>query len=562
MIRMKKSFLFVAILATAMLAGCAKVQQPDQINVNPSPLTVVGNKVTADITGTFPAKKFAKKGVLTVTPVLKYDGGEALAQPVTYVGEKAKENGKVVNYKNGGKYSQTAVFDYIPAMEKAELYLRCHVTVGSKSYDIPDFKVADGVVTTSTLAGAKDLKPAITPDKFQRVIQEIQAADIKFLIQQANLRQSELKSQEMKDLLAAAKDAKKAENKEINKVEVKGYASPDGGMDLNEKLAKNREKNAENYLKNQLKRQKINNAIESEITAEDWEGFQKAMENSNIADKNLVLRVLSMYSDPEEREAQIKNLSAVYKTIAVEILPALRRSRLQITTDIIGKSDDEIKALAKEDAKQLNVEELLYAATLFTDRADIEACYAKCAEIYADYRACNNWANLYLKDGNLAKAKELYLRANQLKANDPDVNYNLALIAMYEGNLAAAEANLGKAVGTKANLSAALGTLNTMKGDYKTATTAYGNEASNNAAVQHILNEDYAQARKVLNSIEKPNSLTYYLKAIVGARTNDRDAVLTNLKTACQDAELKAYAKNDIEFAKYAELPEYQAIVK
>ena len=563
MIRMKKSFLFVTILATAMLASCSKVvQQPEQINVNPNPLTVVGNKVNAEITGTFPAKKFAKKGVLTITPVLKYEGGEVLGQPVTYVGEKAKENGKVVNYKNGGKYSQSVSFDYIPAMAKSELYLRCHAVVGKKVYDIPDIKVADGVIATSKLASVKDLNPAVTPDKFQRIIQEIQTADIKFLIQQANLRQSELNSKEMKDLLAAAKDAQKAENKEINKIEVKGYASPDGGMELNEKLATNREANTQKYLQGKLKKDKIDNAIESEITAEDWAGFQKAMENSNIADKDLVLRVLSMYSDPEEREAQIKNLSAVYKTIADEILPELRRSRLAITTDIIGKSDEQIMQLAKEDAKQLNVEELLYGATLFSDAADKEACYAKCAELYGDYRAYNNWGNIYFAQGNYARAKELYNQANNIKAGDPNVNYNLGLCAMAEGDLTGAEAFLGKAAGTNANLNAALGTLNTMKGDYKSATKAYGNSVSNNAAVQQILNEDYASARKTLNSISNPNSLTYYLKAIVGARTNDRDAVLTNLKTACQDADLKAYAKSDIEFAKYADLDEFKAIVK
>ena len=325
---MKKGLFLGLIAAAVMLASCNKtLQKPDEITVNPSPLVLKGGKVDAAITGTFPEKKFAKKGVLTVTPVLKYAGKEALGEPVTYVGEKAKENGKTVNYRNGGKYTQTCSFDYVPEMRVSELYLRFEAKVGKKVIEIPDVKIADGVVTTPELADAKDNKTAGTPDKFQRVIQELTEADIKFLIQSAEIRSSEAKNESVKALQAAIKDAKDNEKKEINKIEVSGYASPDGGMDLNEKLAQNRQKAAANFLKKDLKKNKVANDVEANITAEDWEGFQKAMENSNMQDKDLVLRVLSMYSDPEEREAQIKNLSSVYGTIAEEILPALRRSR-------------------------------------------------------------------------------------------------------------------------------------------------------------------------------------------------------------------------------------------
>ncbi|MBR1878514.1 MAG: tetratricopeptide repeat protein [Paludibacteraceae bacterium] len=561
---MKKGLFLSLIAAVAVLASCSKtLPQPEQIQVNPSPLEKVGNKVNADITGTFPAKKFAKKGVLVVTPVLKYGDQEAVGEPVTYVGEKAKENGKTVNYKAGGKYSQKCSFDYVPEMKESELYLRFKATVGKKEIEIPDLKIADGVMATSELAKASDNKTANTPDKFQRIIQENTEADIRFLIQQANLRSSETNSADMKALQEAIKDAKENDRKEINKIEVSGYASPDGGVSLNEKLAKNRQSASQKFLQKTLKKNKVQNAVEANITAEDWDGFQKAMENSNIQDKELVLRVLSMYSDPEEREAQIKNLSAVYKTIADEILPALRRSRLILTTDLIGKSDDEIRELAKNDPSQLSVEELLYAATLTDDNNEKMAIYNKVAELYGDYRAYNNMGELYFKEGNVAEARRCYAKALEIQPNDPDVNYNAGVAAMADGDIAKAEEYLGKAAGTKADLNSAMGTLYTMKGDYAAAKNAYGDKATNNAAVQQILDEDYAAARQTLDNVKEPNATTAYLKAVVAARTNDKANVLANLRNAVeQDASLKARAKADIEFSKFAEDEEFKAIVK
>ncbi|MBO5014038.1 MAG: tetratricopeptide repeat protein [Paludibacteraceae bacterium] len=563
---MKKSLFLASVIAVALLTSCGTAVQPDQVSVNPSPLTVVGNKVEAEITGTFPVKKFAKNAVLTVTPVLKYNGGEAVSKSVTYVGEKAKENGQVVSYAEGGKYTQVAIFDYVPQMAKSELYLRFEARKGNKVVTLPDVKIADGVISTAKLAvaTAEEVKPQIASDKFQRIIQEVQEADIRFLIQQATLRNSELKSQEMKDLHAAIKEADTAENKAINKIEVAGYASPDGEQGLNEKLADARQANAEKYLAKQLKKAKVDAEIESNVTAEDWAGFQKAMEASNIQDKELVLRVLSMYTDPEERETQIKNLSAVYKTIADEILPALRRSRLILTTDLIGKSDEEIAALAKTDPRALSVDELLYAATLTQDATEKMALYTKATELFPqDHRAYNNIGMLQFSQGKVADARRSFAKALQMVPADPDVNYNAGIAAMAENDLVQAEQYLGRAAGTKGDLKAAMGTLYTMKGDYTAAKTAYGSEATNNAAVQQILNEDYAAARQTLARVAKPNATTAYLAAVVAARTNDRNAVYSNLKVAVQrNAQMKAKAQNDIEFAKYQADEQFQAIVK
>ena len=563
---MKKHFLMLSVIALAVLTSCNKnLPNPEQVKINPSPMAVAADKVNVDITGTFPEKKFAKNGVLVVTPVLKSGDQELKGEPITYVGEKVKENGTQVNFKEGGSYRQHATFDYNGDMDKnTKLYLRFEGKVGKKTVEIPDLLVAEGLNTTAKNVSASDNKPQITADKFQRVIQQMQEADILFLIQQANLRSSETGSQKVKDLQAAIKEANDNERKAIHSLEVAGYASPDGAQALNEKLAKNRQDAAQKFLAKDMKKNKIDQAIESNITAEDWDGFKAAMENSNIQDKDLVLRVLSMYSDPEEREKQIKNISAAYKNIANEILPALRRSRLILTTDLIGKSDEEITELAKNDPAALNVEELLYAATLTNDRAEKIRIYKKATELFAnDYRGFNNLGMVYMEEGNVAEARRCFASALQLEPNNPDVNYNAGVAAMAEGDLKKAEEHLGKAAGTQANLGAAMGPLYTMKGDYKKASGAYGQSATNNAAVQQILNEDYAGAKKTLEAVAEPNATTAYLKAVVAARTNAKADVLSNLKNAiAQDASLKAKAANDVEFAKFAEDADFQAIVK
>ena len=561
---MKKHLLMFAALAI-VLSSCGKLDRPEQIKVNPSPMAVVGNNVDVDIQGTFPEKKFAKKGVLVVTPVLKYGDKEILGEPVTYVGEKAKENGTQVNYKAGGSYRQHARFAYDGAMDKnTKLYLRFNAKIGKKEIEIPDVLIAEGLNKTAKMVSAKDNNPQVTADKFQRVIQQMQEADILFLIQQATLRNSETGSQKIKDLQAAIKEANANEKKAIHSLEVAGYASPDGAQALNEKLAKNRQDAAQKFLAKDLKKNKINQGIESNITAEDWEGFKTALESSNIQVKEMVLRVLSMYNDPEEREKQIKNIAAAYKAIADQILPALRRSRLILTTDLIGKSDDEITALAKNDPAALNVEELLYSATLTNDNAEKIRIYKRATEQFPnDYRGFNNLGMVYMNENNVAEARRCFQKALQLEPNNADVNYNAGVAAMADGDLNKAEEHFGKAAGTQADLAAAMGTLSTMKGDYKNAGKALNNSNTNNAAVVKILNEDYAGAKKVLDNVAEPNATTAYLKAVVAARTNAKADVLSNLKNAvAQDAAMKAKAANDVEFAKYAEDAEFLAIVK
>ena len=460
----------------------------------------------------------------------------------------------------------SAHFDYVPEMAKSELFLRCRVKVGKKTYDIPDVKVADGLVAIAKMASVKsdELKPAVTPDKFQRIIQEIQEADINFLINQANLRSSETKAEDVKALTSAAKEANENERKAINALEIAGYASPDGTEEHNAKLAENRQKVASKFLAKQLKKNKVEAEIASKFTAEDWDGFQKLMEASSIQDKELILRVLSMYTDPEQREREIKNLAAAYKNIAEDILPALRRSRIQLTIDLIGKSDAEILALLNEDASQLSVEELLFAATLVNSADEKLAVYEKAMELYStDYRAYNNAGLIQYEKGNIKEAARLYGKALEIAPSNPNINYNAAVAAMADGDLAKAEVLLGKAAGTSSDLGNALGTLYVMQGDYEKAQASFSKVPSNNAALQQILNEDYNAARNTLAAVANPNGTTAYLQAVIAARTNDKDGVYSNLKVAIEkDAALKAKAAKDIEFAKFIDDAEFAAIIK
>lgn len=563
---MKKILMMTVAILAISLSSCKDMGAPTEIRCNPNPLVVVGNTVNAEISATFPEKYFKRKAVLTVQPVLKYNNTEIVADSAVFVGEKAKENGTKVAYKDGGKLEMSASFDYVPEMAKCELYLRCNVKVGKKTYAVPDVKVADGLVAIAKMASVKsdELKPAVTPDKFQRIIQEIQEADINFLISQSTLRSSETRAEDVKALTAAVKEANENERKAINALEIAGYASPDGTEDFNAKLAENRQKVASKYLAKQLKRNKVEVEIGSKFTAEDWDGFQKMMEASNIQDKELILRVLSMYNDPEQREREIKNLSAAYKAIAEEILPALRRSRIQLTIDLIGKSDAEILALLKENPAQLSVEEILFAATLVNTADEKLAVYNKTMELYpADYRAYNNAGLIQYEKGNIKEAARLYGKALEIAPANPNINYNAAVAAMADGDLAKAEVLLGKAAGTTSDLGNALGTLYVMQGDYEKAQSSFSKVPSNNAALQQILNEDYNAARNTLAAVAEPNGTTAYLQAVIAARTNDKNGVYTNLKTAvAKDAALKAKASKDIEFAKFADDAEFAAIIK
>ena len=554
----KKLYLPLVALMVLALSSCGKMGElsSDYFTTNPEVLEAVAGKVPVTINGKFPEKYMKKNATVEVTPVIRWNGGEAKGQPAMFQGEKVEGNGQTISYKVGGNYTMKANFDYVPEMANSELYLDFKITKGSKTYTIPSVKIADGVIATSELPTAASSNASYAEDAYQRIIKQAQEANIMFLIQQANLRNNQLNSAEMKEFHKKVAEVNAdTKNFKLNNIEVSAYASPDGGLKLNTGLAENREKNAEKYLNNQLKKAKIDANVDAKYTAQDWEGFQELVAKSNLQDKDLILRVLSMYQDPEQRENEIKNISSVYKTLADEILPQLRRARLTANYDIIGRSDEEINEAFDTDAKVLSVEELLYAATLTNDKARQNAIFTKTTQLFPnDFRAYNNLGEMAFAAGDMAKAESFFKQAAAKNANAPEVNANLGLCELVKNNVAAAETFLGKATGANA-ANEALGNLYIKQGQYQRAVNAFGDAKTNSAAQAQILAKDYNKAKATLEAIKDKDAMTDYLMAIVGARTNNESLVKNSIKSAiAKDASLATKAANDREFAKFASI--------
>ena len=550
----KRNYLLLSAASVLFMASCSKMGplSADNFTVTPNPLESQAGKVAATVNGTFPEKYMKKKAVVTVTPELRYANGQvAKGQSATFQGEKVMGNDQTISYKVGGRYTMKTSFDYVPEMQKSDMYLTFDARKGKKVYNVPAVKVADGVIATSelyrrTLASENGV---IAPDTFQRVNAKKQEANIKFLINQANIRKSELKNNSVKEFIEMLKKINAdREGLNIQNVEIQAYASPEGGVKFNDKLAGQRKNQSEKYVKNTLKQTKVDAALDAHYTAQDWEGFQKLVAASNLQDKDVILRVLSMYEDPQEREQQIRNMSAGFQELANGILPELRRSRLIINYETIGRSDEQIKEQYKNDASKLSADELLYSATLDETPAKQEEIYKKTVEAYPnDYRAYNNLAALALAKGDKEAAQQYAAKAAQLGSDTPEAQANLGLISLINGNVQDAERAISKGANSE-NVKAALGALNIAKGNYAQAESDFGKTASNTAALVQILNKNYAAAAKTLDKVENPNAMTDYLHAIAAARRGNKFAAASYLKEALQkDASLKEYADNDLE---------------
>ncbi len=565
----RKLFNVSLALATAIVlfaTSCSSSLKPlsqSNFKVTPSPLETVGMEIPVTVNGTFPEKWFHPNATVTITPVLKYAGNKELkAIPYTYQGEKAAGNGITIPKNRGGNFVMNFKFPYQEGMEVSELFMRFDAQIKNKKANLPDVKVADGVIATSMLADVLTTDPSFADDNFQRIIKEKQEEAIIFLIESAELRQSELTKEGLQAWKKRVEEAFNDPKQQIA-LEIGGYASPDGPWTLNETLARQRQKNSLNYLEKEFKKKNISTDINTQYTEEDWEGFRQLVQASDLQDKELIIRILEMYTDPEEREVQIKNLSHIYQELAETVLPQLRRARLIASIDIIGKTDDEIMSFWRNDPKQLNVEELLYASTLTSNDTEKERIYQYVTVNFPqDYRGWNNLGALFYKQGNINKAEQSFNRAAQISPNAPEVNMNQALIAMINNDLDKAEELLGKAGGAK-NLNAALGLLYLKKGEYNKAVEAFGNLKSNNAALAQLLVKDYNKASQTLAAIPNPDATTAYLAAIVAARTNNFNDVITNLQTAIQrDKSMAQKAANDLEFAKYRTNNEFVSLIQ
>lgn len=552
-----KQILLMASASVLVLSSCSKLGKlgADNFNVTPTPLEAVGGQVPATINGTFPTKYMKKKAQVTVTPVLKYEGGEAVGQSTTFQGEKVEGNGTTIQYKVGGTYTMKANFAYVDPMIQSDLYARFDAKKGKKTVKIPEVKIGYGVVATSQLLSRCNITAATAPDAYQRIIAQKQEANIKFLINQATLRASELKSVSVKDLGKILKEINdNNETRALTNIEVSAYASPDGKYSFNEKLAEKRQNVSSNYLKKELKKIKMEADVDTKFTAEDWEGFQELVSKSNLQDKEVILRVLSMYQDPEEREQQISNMSEVYTDIKQSILPELRRARLIVNYEIIGRSDAQILEQFTADPSKLSVEEMVYGANkLVKDDATRQKWNEAIAKQYpSDYRALNNMAQQAISKGDVAAAQNYLKQAANVNKNASEVNTNLALMALKSGDVAKAETYLSKGTGSD-TFKEVMGNLNIAKGNYTQAASDLAGVNTNSAALAQILAKDYTSAKTTLSKIKNADATTSYLQAVLAARTGDASALSSSLKNAIQqDATLAARAAKDLEFAKYA----------
>ena len=554
---MKKFQLLLLSSAAVVLTSCSGklgALSSDNFTVTPNPLETQAGKVPATITGSFPANYMKKKAVVQVIPELRFNGQSAVGQGATFQGESVLGNDQTINYKMGGVYDMKTSFNYQPEMQESELYLTFNARVGKKTVKIPDVKVATGVLATSELykRTLTSANAALSPDAFQRIVKQEQEANIKFLIGQANLRKSELQNNSVQEFVRLLQDiAAKQETLRLDNVEVTGFASPDGGFDINDRLASNRRAVAQKYVDQQMQKTGASGSIDTKYTAEDWDGFKQLVSASNIQDKDVILRVLSMYQDPEEREAQIRNISSAFRELADGILPQLRRSRLIANYEVIGRSDDQIKDQLQRDARQLSIEEMLYAGgQLYADNADkAKEAYQKATQVYPnDARTYNNLARLAYAKGNYAEAKQMVEKALSIDRNQPEANANQGMLALINGDLSTAESLIAKATGAN-GYNEVLGNLHLAQGKYAQAAQDLSGVASNSAALAQILNKNYQEAINTLSSIKNGDGITDYLMAIAYKRINNGSQANTYLQKAIEkDPTLASYAAKDLEF--------------
>lgn len=552
---MNRKLCYIAMLTAAVtLTSCGKKLgqfSSDYFTVNPNPLEVVGQNVPARVNARIPAQFFVRNAEVTVTPVLVFNGTELSSTPYTFQGEKVRGNNPVISYEYGGNATIPVNFVYQPEMAKSELELAFVVNQGSKQYVLPRVKVATGVVATAAMANARTVAPAVAADSFQRVINQRYAADIRFLVNQANIRANQLNTDAMTELRKEILEAAGDSTRRIEELNIQSYASPEGAIDFNTRLAEQREVNTTDYLRNQLAKDHVTEFgdLTAQFTAEDWEGFRQLVAQSNIQDKDLILSVLSMYNDPEEREREIRNLANVFEQLADQILPQLRYSRITASISVVGKSDKELLDLATNDPSKLTVDELLFAATLTDDNAQRMKYYTAATKLYPnDYRTWNDLGLTQYVAGDYRAAEESFRKAASIDRNATEPSMNLGLVELNKGNYDRAKQLFGSAAGVS-ELNDALGVYYLKTGDNAAALRAFGNSKSNNAALAQILSKDYTKAKQTLASINNPDATTYYLMAVLGARQGNEQMLNTNLRQAIRlDPSLAAKARTDLEF--------------
>lgn len=543
---MKKALVFLAAAAVAVACASpekmAKMAENVKVTCEPAVLEVVAGSIDPVVSVSYPKDYFNPNVILEVTPVIVYNGGEAEMKPIKYQGEKVKMNYKAIS-KDGQNVTEKLHFDYVEGMEKSHLELRAKVLAGKKTINLPTKKVADGANTTYMLVKGNGF---VTPkaDKYQDVITETAEGQIKYNLNSAEVRRSELKGESVKEFLAALDAANANERATVKSTEIVAYASPEGSVKHNNELSGNRSKSA-NKAWDKITKGK--DALDPTVKSvgEDWEGFQELVSQSNLEDKDLILRVLSMYSDPAVRENEIRNMSQVYTALKGEVLPQLRRARLIANVEIKNYTSEELVQLLNNNEDVLDEEALLRTATLVKSDDQKVKIYRKAIEKFGSSRAMFNLAALYLEQGNSAKAAE---GLAELDAKDPDVINAKGVIALRNNDLEKAEELFRKA-GTE-DAKKNLGIVHILNGQYEDAAKDLANVSGccHNTVLAYILTDQLDKAKAAAHCGDPK---VWYLKAIIAARQGKGAEVKTNLEKAFKSSALKERAANDIEFAGY-----------
>src|SRR5664280_389195 len=553
---------FILILAAAVMTGCSglnKMKKNSNLvkyEVTPKVLETHAGVVAITIKGTFPTKYFDKKTTVTASPVLTYTGGETAFEKVQVLqGESVQANNKVIT-STGGDFTYTGTIPYKDAMKMSQLVLKIKAVRGKKNLDFDQVKLADGVIATSTLVD-KDARTIKMKDNYIQINPESKLADIHYQINEADITNKELKADDIALLKEYIKSVGADSTRKLKSTDVSSYASPDGSMKINAPLSEKRGKTAGKFIKKEFNKvpvAKTEGFFNEKTTAEDWDGFKSEVEKSSIQDKDLILRVLSMYSDPEVRNKEIKNMSSAFEKLKTDILPKLRRSQLSVNVDLIGRTDDQILAQMRKDPKALGLEEMLHAGILTTDLNEQLKFYQATAENFPKcIRAKNNMGCIYLALGKTDEAIAEFEKAKAIQNNDV-VKNNLGFGALVKGDVAKAEEYFNSMTAATPESKYGLGVIAITKGEYDKAVNDFGTEPSFNLALALYLKGDVAKAKSTLDSMKdlckcgKPS----YLKAVIGAKLDDKNYMLTNLREAIGfKADWKAYAKTDIEFAKF-----------
>ncbi|MFZ1270752.1 MAG: hypothetical protein WAR98_07355 [Bacteroidales bacterium] len=562
--------LFVILLAAVLMSGCSSLDKMKKnanlvkYEISPKVLETHAGIVAAQVKVTYPEKYFDKNTTLKITPVLSYEGGETAFDELLFTqGEKVLANNKPVAW-TGGTVNWSGDVNYIPEMKVSEFLLYIDAERKGRTLSFDPIKLADGVIATSTLVEYHAM-PIVLKDNYQRIVPEQKVADILYNINQSNIRPSELKSADIKALKDYIALVMENERMEVKGVTNSSYASPDGPLALNERLSVERGKAADRYLKREYgKIPELAELFASQTTAEDWEGFKTLVQESSIADKELILRVLSMYQDPVVREQEIKNMATAYEALADQVLPKLRRSKLIVDVNLIGLSDEEILAAIKDDPSVLSLEQLLYAATLTNDTKDMLKYYEMAAEKDPKcYRAWNNIGWTYLQMGKADDAMVALEKAKALK-NDDNVKNNMGFAALLKGDISAASEYFNSMSAATPESKFGLGTIAIHEGKYDQAVNLLSDTPTMNLALAQLLKGDINKAKTTMDAVEPCKcGAPSYLKAVIAARLDNKDGVINGLREAFgYNAKWKNYALTDLEFAKYFTDDAFIAVTK